>query len=211
MSKSDESISFSQEMQLNILKKRTAFPVDMVDWDRLRNMITNYTPKFSIWANVSSAGFSASLAIFLTWFTVFGETMYPYKSHLLVATSVTLTIGIMAAIFAQSKKNDEEYSQNQILQEMETMQVSSKENLDEIQTPNTFKILKAIYGVEGNDVDVTQKLNDLIVDGKLSTQATNALAGDPAPGTPKFLEIEYKSQEGKLSKKFAESEQINLP
>lgn len=183
----------------------------MVDWDRLKKMITNYTPKFSIWANISSAGFSASLAIFLTWLTVAGEATYPYKSHLLTATFVTLTIGIMAAIFAQSKKKDEEYSQNQILQEMETMQVSSKENTEEIQIPTKFKILKAVYGVTGNDVDVTKKLNDLIVDDKLATQATNALAGDPAPGTPKFLEIEYESEEGKFSKKFAESEQVNLP
>ncbi|KKS39630.1 MAG: hypothetical protein UV55_C0054G0005 [Candidatus Gottesmanbacteria bacterium GW2011_GWC1_43_10] len=211
MSKSDDKISFSQEMQLSVLKKRTAFPVDMVDWDRLKRMISNSTSKFSIWANISSAGFSASLAIFLTWLTVLGEKTYLYKNHLLTATFVTATIGIMAGIFAWSKKKDEEYSQNQILREMETMQVSSAENPEEVQIPNKFKIIKATYGVPGKDTDVTQKLNDLIIDDKLTTQATNALAGDPAPGTPKFLEIEYENEEGKLSKKYAENEQVNLP
>lgn len=77
--------------------------------------------------------------------------------------------------------------------------------------PSEFKILRAIYGVSGNEVDVTQKLNDLVADGKLNTQASNALAGDPAPGTPKFLDVEYESDAEKLSKKIAEGKMVNLP
>ncbi len=211
MSKSEDKISFSQEMQLNVRRKRTAFPVVMDDWERLRRMITNSSPSFVVWANISSAGFSASLAIFLTWLTVIGEETYPYKSYLLTAVFVTGTIGIMATIFARNKKKDEAFSQKQILQEMDTMQVST-ENVEELQISNKLKILKAVYGVPGKDTDVTQKLNDLVADGNLNTKATNALvASDPAPGVPKFLEVEYEIEEEKFSKKFAENDLVVLP
>src|SRR5258706_3286240 len=125
MSKSDDKISFSQEMQLNVLKKRTAFPVDMVDWDRLKRMISNSTSKFSLWANISSAGFSASLAIFLTCLTVTGETTYPYKNHLLTATFITATVEIMTDIFSWGSKKNEKNFQNQIFQKKENMKKSS--------------------------------------------------------------------------------------
>lgn len=211
MNKSEDKISFSQEMQLNVRRKRTAFPVDMIDWERLRRMITNSSPSFVIWANVSSAGFSASLAIFLTWLTVIGEETYPYKSHLLAAVFVTGTIGIMAAIFARDKKKDEAFSQNQILQEMDTMQVAT-EDIDELQISNKFKILKAVYGVPKKNTDVTERLNELVVDESLNTRATNALVPiDPAPGVPKLLEVEYENEGEKSSKQFAENDLVILP
>jgi len=64
MSKNEEKITFSQEMQLSVKKKQTAFPVVTGDWERLRRLITNYTPSSATWGYISSSGFSASLAIF---------------------------------------------------------------------------------------------------------------------------------------------------
>lgn len=130
MSKNEEKITFSQEMQLSVKKKQTAFPVVTGDWERLRRLITNYTPSSATWGNISSSGFSASLAIFLTWITVIGVQNYPYKTHLLVAGFVTATIGIMAKIFEWSKKKDEDVSKNQILQEMINMEVTPIEEVE---------------------------------------------------------------------------------
>lgn len=76
----------------------------------------------------------------------------------------------------------------------------------------TFTILKGTYGITDKNVDVTDKLNALIKDEKLVTEATNLLVdNDPVPGIPKFLDIEYKYQGEKIVKKFKENEAVNLP
>ncbi|HLC88339.1 MAG TPA: hypothetical protein VJG66_04795 [Patescibacteria group bacterium] len=217
MKNNEDKISFSQEMQLNVRKKRSAFPVEQTDWSRLKRMIMNHAPSFNIWASASSAGFSASLAIYLTWLTVVDEVSYPYKNHLLTFVFVTATIGIMAAIIAWNKKKDETFSKNQILQEMDIMQVSTGEG-EEIEElvvsetgTNKFKITRASYGVDGKDIDVAQILNSSIKDGKLDIKASNAIAGDPLPGKVKFLEVEYKNEGKVFSKKYKENDVVTLP
>lgn len=61
-------------------------------------------------------------------------------------------------------------------------------------------------------VDVTNRLNALVKDEKLVTEATNSLAdSDPVPGILKFLDIEYKYQGEKIVKKFKENDAVNLP
>jgi hypothetical protein len=64
----------------------------------------------------------------------------------------------------------------------------------------SLEIHKALYGVlppempepaTRRTVDVTARLASMVKDGRLSVVADNALAGDPAPNTPKHLEMEY--------------------
>lgn len=76
----------------------------------------------------------------------------------------------------------------------------------------SFEIIKAAYGIDNNNVDLTAKLKDLIKDKKLSIEVNNALAGsDPVPGIKKYLEIEYSINGKKFSKKFDENEYVSLP
>lgn len=74
-----------------------------------------------------------------------------------------------------------------------------------------FKIIKGIYGVTGQDKDVTSVLQKMIKDEKLETTASNALVPDPAPGVPKFLDIEYEHNGVKLTKKYNENDPVVLP
>jgi hypothetical protein len=56
-----------------------------------------------------------------------------------------------------------------------------------------LEILKATYGTDAAEVDVTQYLKDAVSSGASPVMATNALAGqDPAPGQVKRLRVEIR-------------------
>jgi hypothetical protein len=64
-------------------------------------------------------------------------------------------------------------------------------------TAQTLTLLSADYGVEGNRVDVTCRVQSLVQNGFLNFQITNyALGGDPVPEQPKEFRIrarDYRS------------------
>lgn len=72
-------------------------------------------------------------------------------------------------------------------------------------------ILKASYGKNGKVIDITDKLNSLIKDGRLETILSNDLAGDPAGGMPKIGKIKYRYNGKVYVKEFVEMEAIILP
>jgi len=74
-----------------------------------------------------------------------------------------------------------------------------------------FRVIKGAYGAGELIKDVTQELSNLIKDDRLTTTASNAFVGDPAPGTPKFLVIEYEFNGVKSEIKFSENEVVTLP
>lgn len=76
----------------------------------------------------------------------------------------------------------------------------------------TLKIIKAMYGIPGKDINITGKLNGLIRHDELTTWATNALVTkDPAPGIVKSLNIEYEIGGVKFTKDFNENDLVTLP
>ncbi|NIL98691.1 MAG: hypothetical protein GTO53_12280 [Planctomycetales bacterium] len=82
-------------------------------------------------------------------------------------------------------------------------------------TPRTIEIVKATYGSNGKWKDVTNLLKDrtgvLPVIALSSKNYNEAFGGDPAPGIPKVLKIEYRigGKAGQAS--FAENAAIVLP
>lgn len=74
-----------------------------------------------------------------------------------------------------------------------------------------LKIIKATYGTPGNVVDITNELNNAIMDNKLKIVLSNNIAGDPHVGVIKDGLIIY-TYEGKESKKeYKENNTIELP
>jgi class 3 adenylate cyclase len=75
-----------------------------------------------------------------------------------------------------------------------------------------FKINKAVYGTEGNSVDVTQELISQIRGNHIDTLVINQfLGGDPDPGVVKSLDVEYVCN-GEVHKKHVkEGARIQLP
>lgn len=75
-----------------------------------------------------------------------------------------------------------------------------------------FIILKAEYGSGNTFIDITSRLNDLVVDNKLNVTLSNGIPGiDPTPGTVKYCNIQYNHNNKILNKKVTESQLIDLP
>ncbi|MBT4277168.1 hypothetical protein HOD96_00250 [Candidatus Falkowbacteria bacterium] len=91
--------------------------------------------------------------------------------------------------------------------EVRSFEYEATENDD-----SKLTVVKAIYGTPpDNTVDITNILNDKISENKLSFVASNKLAGDPRKGFIKTLEIEYKTGNKIIKKKYSENENVNLP
>lgn len=75
----------------------------------------------------------------------------------------------------------------------------------------TLRITAARYGGCGAWVDVVDRLEALVKDGRLSVRASNSLAGDPAPGIPKALWVEYELAGHKHTAQVREGERLYIP
>lgn len=63
----------------------------------------------------------------------------------------------------------------------------------------TITLLSADYGVEGNRVDVTCRVQSMVQNGYLHFRVSNyALGGDPAPDLPKELRIRARDYRGRI-------------
>jgi hypothetical protein len=89
--------------------------------------------------------------------------------------------------------------------------------LDPIRPRNlSLQVRKAVYGVFGTSeipdtVDVTKIVAARVADGKLSVQATNTLAGDPASLVVKQMRVDYTYNGVQASATVDENETMNLP
>ena len=81
--------------------------------------------------------------------------------------------------------------------------------------PVKVEIIKAQYGAEGAQQDVTAVLQQLVTDLPLITLASanynESFSGDPAPGKPKELTIEYRIDGEPATASFPENAAIVLP
>ena len=57
--------------------------------------------------------------------------------------------------------------------------------------PNELRIILAEYGAKDQWLDVTEKVQQKIHENQLSIYASNNISGDPIPGHPKQLKVEY--------------------
>lgn len=86
-----------------------------------------------------------------------------------------------------------------------------KFRIKNILNQSKLRIVKATYGTENKNVDITQELNLAIVDDKLNLLLTNNIAGDPDVGIQKIGNIIYKFDGKKFKKEVVENSPINLP
>ena len=77
-----------------------------------------------------------------------------------------------------------------------------------------LKIRKAIYGVLNDPnrcVDVTKQLQAMVREGRLVVQASNAIAGDPAPFVVKQLRVDYVIDGEEKTAIVTEGEVLEIP
>ncbi len=74
-----------------------------------------------------------------------------------------------------------------------------------------LKILVARYGMDSTFLDITDKLNQAIINNKLKIVLSNNIAGDPIPGKVKKGTLEYRLGNKKITKEYIEGNVIDLP
>jgi hypothetical protein len=61
-----------------------------------------------------------------------------------------------------------------------------------------MKILKATYGTEATNKNITMFIKSKVVGGSLIVRADNSLCGDPVPGVRKTLRVSWADKDGKV-------------
>jgi hypothetical protein len=78
-----------------------------------------------------------------------------------------------------------------------------------------LEVRKAVYGVFTVDlpeaVDVTTQLQKMVQDGRLTVQASNAIAGDPADNIVKQLRVDYTLDGKPATRTVEENQTLTLP
>ena len=72
-------------------------------------------------------------------------------------------------------------------------------------------IHSAKYGQNGSNADLLNALRDRVVDNGLEVVASNRLGGDPCPGVPKELVVDYSYDGVRQTKCVKEDETLKLP
>ena len=90
------------------------------------------------------------------------------------------------------------------------------ENAWRIERPkaSTLQIRRAIYGVlndPSKTVDVTERLRSMVQEGRLIVEASNRLAGDPAPFIVKQLRVDYTINGEERTVIVREGEVLQIP
>ena len=78
-------------------------------------------------------------------------------------------------------------------------------------TQRGLEIVLAKYGIDGQEIDVTEHLKRQITNDALSCKAGNGIAGDPVPGTPKRLLVEYVFDGKRHAIEVKEGDMLSLP
>lgn len=80
-------------------------------------------------------------------------------------------------------------------------------------TPSSYslEITKAVYKGKTEELDVTEKLRQKVINDTLDLEVTNKLFGDPDPGYIKSLEISYRINQTEFLATFNEGEKLFLP
>ncbi len=71
-------------------------------------------------------------------------------------------------------------------------------------------IISATYGTQENNIDVTKKVQDILMQGNKRITPSNTLFGDPAKGKAKTLIIKYQSDGKDTTVSIAEKETAEL-
>lgn len=75
-----------------------------------------------------------------------------------------------------------------------------------------LEITRAVYGVGGRSMDVTDRLRSRVVNDRIDVKVGNGeMGGDPAPGRPKVLMVWYSTGRGERQARISEGDRLRLP
>lgn len=201
-------ITVSEETQIDRPANREMFPVEKIDWERLKRLIRNINFSSNRWENAGWFMLATTVALFVTTFTLPTNNKTPYLVAAIASLIITFILFFVSWIFSKTSQN----SKSEVLEEMEQMEKKIvKREEESSMASKQLKVLSAIYGTEKKNIDIASELNSLINEDELNVLASNDIAGDPHPGILKEVKIKYIYQGREGEKGFKEGETIKLP
>lgn len=210
-----------EENKLNYTKDETVYlPSDdgcysirKFDWNRIKRKVCNFGQKenidfklyFSILYGVgASAGFSIIPITFSDNLPVWVTPLY------ILITFFSIGIAIVLTVMDTKMKKNREIDIEEIEAEMNEVEKMFPKQLENKNETKKLKIIKAIYGSADKNIDITEKLNSMIVGDKLEIVVNNDIAGDPHKGIGKELEIDYSVNSNHLHMKVKENDILKI-
>lgn len=128
---------------------------------------------------------------------------------------IIVAVGFYFFVFSQVKElksSGEVQSVNINAENDKNDQIHVKNNVPNSNKDNKkLVIIGARYYTAERTKNITQEIEDMVKNDKLTTIASNDIYGDPHPGEPKKLFILYKYNGVEISKNYNEGEKIELP
>lgn len=208
-------IAFHVSQDYTILEPKSgaAFPIPCDEWERLKARLKKISTPPWIYEACASILAGISLTTLVNILTDMLPSPLEHPKASVIAWAICVSAGALAlvsGVFAFERRRMKSVYIDDVIADMENLERRFDRDATEIQVGDLV-ILEATYGARDHRINVTQKLNTAVIDGKLHTYVGNQLGGDPCPNTAKQLAVRYKYKDKEYEKVVAEGTDINLP
>jgi len=204
----------SQGLDVLAPKSGNAYPIPCDEWEFLKGKLRQVSTQPLIYQTAGSLLTGAGISTFVT---ILIGTLPPLSQSpaRVIAWAVVVVEMICAAcfFFAHQQRRMGSVHVSDVITQMELIE-QRYEPFEAVagQTNSTIlTILSARYGAATTYVDVTSALAQRLDRHGLHVVVGNQLAGDPCPGTPKQLAVDYEHNGQRHNKTVAEGDMLMIP
>ncbi|MDD2387746.1 MAG: hypothetical protein PHP52_13295 [Bacteroidales bacterium] len=187
-------MTVSEETQIDLPPTRKLLPVDYKDWKRIKKDINDINFRSSGWENAGWSMLAMASALIIPVLTT-GDGL-KYKEYFISAAIGSISFMIVLFIVARSFNSSNKDSKGSVIDYMNEIEEEIKRR-SAAPLDKKLNIIKASYGIEGSEFNITEELNDKIINDTLEIIIDNNIKGDPAEKSKKRAIIEY-SFSGKI-------------
>jgi hypothetical protein len=182
--------NFSQDYEIIPPQKQRSYPISTTEWNLIKSKISDIQDNANIWHTIGSILIGTAIPSLIT--ALSGE--FKTEKALWIcwgAFLITLITGAFAFFFGREQRKIQNKSKQDVVDFMTTIE-DRYQDLNQVDIQNIV-IQSAIYGANGQFVNVTDKISELIAQKVYIIKSGNELVNgqDPMVGTRKRLTIEY--------------------
>lgn len=205
----------SQDFAILEPKSGPAFPIPCDEWQLLKGKLTAISEPPWVLQTCASLFAGVTLATLVSLLTgTVPAISVEHPSALIVAWAVVVVSAVLAIAFfglCREQRRMEGVYVCDVIQHMELIEHPYEQGTEGEPPVSDLVITEAHYGSRDHRINVTKRLVDAIVDGKLHIYVGNQLGGDPCPNVPKDLIVRYRYKNEEREKTVAEGEDLDLP
>ncbi|MFA5184679.1 MAG: hypothetical protein WC456_04110 [Patescibacteria group bacterium] len=181
----EKNIKISEETQIDLPPGRKFLPVDYKDWNRIKKNIENINFRSGNWENAgwSMLTMAATLAIAVS------TSDLKYEEYFISAIIGSLILMVLCAFVAHTFNSSNSDGKASVIKDMSEIEQEIRRS--EVAGDKKLNIIKALYGIDGAEFDISEELRKKISNESLELKIDNDIKGDPSKGSAKRAIIEY--------------------